>query len=223
MPLLLLPGALGCAAQFDALLPHLNTQELHAFDYPAHGARRQERLDIPALPTLAADLLSYLQKHKLQGCPVFGHSMGGYLAVYMELQGPGTFSQITTLGTKWSWGPEQAAKEARKLDYEFLSEKAPFLIQRLQQYHGEERVPQMLELTRQILLDLGLRPLVHSLQALSCPVVTICLGELDRMVSMEESVALAESSALATFLHLPGAPHGFEEQDMQSIGNLIYQ
>lgn len=221
MPLLLLPGALGCAAQFDALLPHLNTQEVHAFDYPAHGARRQEALEVPTLPQLAADLLAYIQQHQLQGCSVFGHSMGGYLAVYMELQRPGTFSNITTLGTKWSWSPEQAAKEARKLDYAFLLEKAPALIQRLQQYHGEERVPEILGLTRQILLDLGQHPLVHSLQTLSCP-VTICLGEFDRMVSVEESLELAESSALATFLPLSGAPHGFEEQDMATVGKLPF-
>lgn len=219
-PTLLLPGALGAAFQFEPLLPLLHSKSVHTPDYPAHGNRRNESLSTPNIRTLASDLLSFVDRNKLSGCRVFGHSMGGYLAAFCELERPGTFSKIITLGTKWTWNPALAEKEARKLDYTFLAEKAPALIQRLELYHGANRVAEILELTRQILLDLGNNPAVLSLETITCP-IEINLGEHDRMVSQDESEAMADTSALARFILLAGAPHGFEEQEMQRVVRMI--
>ena len=45
-----------------------------------------------------------------------GHSMGGYVALKLALKRPELVDRIITLGTKFNWTPEVAAKEVKMLN-----------------------------------------------------------------------------------------------------------
>src|SRR3712207_9473087 len=78
--LLLLHGAIGASDQFAPLLPLLNPAfDLHALDFEGHGASPLQGHPF-TIERFAANVLDYLEQHRIERTHVFGYSMGGYVA-----------------------------------------------------------------------------------------------------------------------------------------------
>ena len=109
--LLLLHGALGSAQQMlplkDLLKDHYT---IHTYDFPGHGGKDFAEHSL-TVPILGEHLLDHLREFQLIGTHVFGYSMGGYVALWLEANKAGIFSSIMTLGTKFNWTTDIAAKE----------------------------------------------------------------------------------------------------------------
>src|SRR5215204_518158 len=129
--LLLLHGALGASDQFAALSPLLGGRyELHLLDFEGHGP-----LPLPSrsfrIEHFAENVRDYLEGHGIEQANIFGYSMGGYVACTLALTHPHLAGSIATLGTKYYWDQETAAREVGMLDPEKIAAKVPRYAQAL--------------------------------------------------------------------------------------------
>jgi pimeloyl-ACP methyl ester carboxylesterase len=212
-PILLLHGALGSAAQFDALLPHLPAERpVFALNFPGHGGLPT---DAPfAIQRFSDFVFDFFEKENLAQADIFGYSMGGYVALYLAWKHPERRRRIFTLGTKLDWSPETAAGMSRMFDPEKIEAKVPQFAETLAKTHAPLDWKEVCRNTAAFLTDLGngkgIPPEVFG--QIACP-VTIGLGELDNVVTQEESRAVAESLPNGRFDILAGCKHPIEQTD----------
>lgn len=221
-PLLLLHGALGSAEQLQPLATVLQQQyTVRCFNFAGHGG--QEDLPVPfSIARFALELEAYLQAKQLEGLPVFGYSMGGYVALYLAARHPAYFTQILTLGTKFSWSPQSAAREAGMLQPEVVQEKVPQFAQMLAKRHHPLDWRQLMEKTAAMMLALGDRPALHQAMFANIKLpVTIMRGSQDRMVSEEESRQAAAWLPHGQFKALAEQPHPLEQLNIALLANEI--
>ena len=212
IPLLLLHGALGSATQFDPLRPYLPADTpLMAPDFPGNGAFAGDEAPY-SMERFSNFVLNFIDEHKMPNINLFGYSMGGYAALYFAWKHPDRVKGIFTLGTKFDWTPETAAKEASMLDPEKIEAKVPVFAQALAERHGANNWKAVLRRTAGLLGDLGagagIPPEAPAL--IDCP-VTIGLGEYDNMVSTGESRAMANLLPQGRFEILSDCKHPFEQ------------
>lgn len=209
--LIFLHGALGTRRQFEPLLTLTAGQ---AFDFEGHGNRPQ--LDRPfRLAHFVENLIAYLDEQQIQRADVVGYSMGGYVGLLAALQHPTRVGKVFTLATKFDWTPASAAHETALLTAEALLTKVPQLAASLEQQHPVADWRVVVAKTRDLLLDLGNQPplTAATLGALQQR-VRICVGDRDKMVSIEESLAAYRALPTAEFQVLPHTPHLLERVDM---------
>ncbi|MBW3544775.1 MAG: alpha/beta hydrolase [Bacteroidetes bacterium] len=220
--LLLLHGALGSAEQLEQLANALQEQfSVHCFNFAGHGG--EEDLSAPfSIARFAIELEAYLQAEQLKGLPVFGYSMGGYVALYLACRHPAFFTQILTLGTKFGWSPQSAAREVRMLQPDVVQEKVPQFAQMLATRHHPLDWRQLMEKTAAMMLSLGDQPALNQalLSGLKLP-VTIMRGSQDRMVSEEESRQAAEWLPQGRYKELAGQPHPLEQLSISLLADEI--
>ena len=205
--ILLLHGALGSSADLEPLKKFLEKDfKVHSLDFPGHGGK--EMPSSFSIPFFARYVEDYCRLHSLSGIPVFGYSMGGYVAIYLANQAPHLFTHIITLGTVLYWDESLAAGEAAKLIPSIVEEKLPRFASSLQQMHHPNNWKEVMKNTAEMLQELGKQNLIGKdvLSQLNIPVL-LMLGDRDKMVSREKTLevfGLLEKSQLAI---LPGTPH----------------
>lgn len=132
--LLLLHGALGAKSQLEPLKKIIeNDFEIHLLNFEGHGDKNSNN-DF-SIELFAKNLLDFLNENNVEKVNIFGYSMGGYVALQLATQHPKRFEKIVTLGTKFKWSPEEAAKETRMLNPEKIEEKVPAFANYLNQLH----------------------------------------------------------------------------------------
>jgi pimeloyl-ACP methyl ester carboxylesterase len=216
--LLLLHGALGAAQQFDTVTPTLSEHYIiHQFNFYGHGCTQPPAEGI-SMAAFTQQLLDYIHTNKLAPVAVFGYSMGGYVALAAALQQPEAFLKVGTLATKFNWTPETAAKETRMLDAKVLQEKVPAYVEQLKSLHGEPGWETLLTGTASLMLELGNDPplTIKTLKNITIP-VSVMVGELDAMVSVEETNAVFKSLPRGKMTILPGVKHPLEKVDSEVL------
>jgi pimeloyl-ACP methyl ester carboxylesterase len=220
--LILLHGAIGAKDQLERFIPELqeNYNQVIALNFPGHGGT-----PIPAeglsIPFLSNGLVNYLQDHALEEVDVFGYSMGGYVALHAAAQS-NRFRKILTLGTKFSWSPEIAAKEKGMLNPDKLKEKVPAFAQALEKRHAPQNWEDVLHATARLMEGLGQQPALTSahLESLNCKVL-ISVGDRDTMVSIDESLHVYRQITNAHFAVLPGVVHPIEKVPVTEVQRLL--
>lgn len=218
--LLYLHGALGTQRQFDTLRQHL---EGHAFDFDGHG--QQPPISQPfSMAHFVENTIAYLDQHAIDRADMVGYSMGGYVALLTALQHPTRVGKVFTLATKFDWTPESAARETALLDPDTMQVKVPAYVANLEQQHPVAHWRTVVDQTRALLHSLGDQPplMPHALARISQR-VRVCLGDRDKMVSIEESVAAYRALPHAEFQILPNTPHPLERVDMGLLAGAIRQ
>lgn len=221
-PLLLLHGALGAADMFDALKAALSEQyAVHTLDFSGHGQR--ESMSAPfSISLFAQDVINYLDAHKLDKISIFGYSMGGYVAAYLARFSPERVDRIMTLATKWQWDEAIAAKETGMLDTEKIAAKVPQLVATLEKRHVGKDWKDLVGKTAAMLQEMGKdNPLKESDYTAIPHPVTILLGDRDKMVGLQETVATYQSLSKGQMGMLPGTAHPFEQVDTSLLAQLI--
>ncbi|MGL6128796.1 alpha/beta fold hydrolase [Chryseobacterium artocarpi] len=104
--LILLHGALGHSDIFNPYLEKLSSYfTIHTPLFSGHGS-----LEIPAeginIEKYTQELAGYCAENNLKDVFIFGHSMGGYVALCYALKNPENVNSIITLGTKFEWSEE---------------------------------------------------------------------------------------------------------------------
>lgn len=186
--LIILHGALGAKSQFEQLIPQLTDHfKVFTFDFSGHGSKSGDSVDF-SIELFAQNLKEFMQENNIQKPLVFGYSMGGYVALKLESQYPGSIEKLVTLGTKFDWNRESAEKEAKMLNPEKIEEKVPAFAGYLKSLHGENNWKTVLQRTAKMMLELGNKPSLKSydFHHIQIP-VQLLRGEKDAMVTNEET------------------------------------
>ena len=218
-PVLLLHGAIGAKDQLEGLKKILSgAHDVYTLNFSGHGGN-----ELPEEPftmdMLAGDIISYLDGKGISTVDIFGYSMGGYAAIHTALNYPGRIGKIFTLATKFEWSPEIAEREVKMLDAEKIKAKVPKFAVELALRHGEGNWIKLLEKTAEMMRELGKgKPL--KLNQLSNEAM-VAVGDRDKMVSLEETIAAYRALPNAKLLIIPGTPHPIEQADVGRLANEI--
>lgn len=223
--LLLLHGALGAAAQFNSLKQNLEKYfQVFTLDFEGHGQSGNSERPF-SIDHFAENLSAFLKQHSEKQFWIFGYSMGGFVALRFASQNATQIKGIITLGTKFHWDESTAEHETKFLDPEKIKTKVPAFAAQLQQLHlvGFENV---LNKTAAMMMALGKHnPLTEAeLSQINIP-IKVMLGEMDNMVSSEETMNAFHALPHAQFQLLINTPHPIdkmrEELLVLSIRNFI--
>jgi pimeloyl-ACP methyl ester carboxylesterase len=211
-PLLILHGAIGASSQLNAIAEKLSERyEVHLFDFPGHGGKA-----LPAAPfsiQLFSDaVLSYIQEHHLQQLTIFGYSMGGYVAMHLAKDHPHLVNKVITLGTKFHWDETTAAKEIKMLHADTILTKVPAFAATLAALHAPNDWKEVLQRTADMMTAMGQdNPLKPDDYKTIKAAALIMLGDRDKMVTFEETIATYKHLPDAKMAVLPGTPHPIEQ------------
>lgn len=211
--LLLLHGALGAKSQFAKLEALLrNRFEVYSIDLTGHGLN--DLIEEPfSIEMFSGDIKSWINENSNEPVNIFGYSMGGYAALNYAKDNPGKAGKIFTLATKFEWTPVTAAREVKMLDAGKIKEKAPKFAEELSARHGA-KWEKILEKTGEMIIALGNRNVLRQedLTGIECEVL-IGIGDRDKMVTIEESVATYRLLKNGNLTVLPGTAHPLEQAE----------
>lgn len=215
--LLVLHGALGAADQMAPLAPVLESGfQPRLLDLPGHGpAPLTSGFDTASF---AACFIDWLEREQLGPVACFGYSMGGYVALETARQRPDLIRDVATLGTKFDWSRESAARETRFLDPAAIRAKVPYFAELLESRHSALGWETVLRHTADLMLALGAEPLLtpERLSQISCR-VRVMVGDRDGTVSVTESAAAAKAIPQGELEVLPRTLHPFERVSLPRL------
>jgi pimeloyl-ACP methyl ester carboxylesterase len=220
--LLLLHGAIGSREQLASLAEKLSLNfKTHAINFYGHGGDAIPESEF-SIELFAGQVLEYLEQHNISRASVFGYSMGGYVATWLAVHHPEKFDKIITLATKFLWTETIAANEVSRLDPGKIQQKIPAFAAQLSQQHAPQSWITVLDKTKAMLLQMGnnnpLKPGDFSLIRHPC---LLLLGADDKMVSSEETEAVARQIPNAQNEILPGTGHSIELVDKEILADKI--
>jgi esterase/lipase len=216
--LLLLHGAIGAKGQLQPLSDALKKDyEVHSINFSGHGGEAFSSSPF-GIKTFAEDVLRWMDNEKIGVIDIFGYSMGGYVALYLAKHHPGRIGKIFTLATKFHWDEPTSQKEVRMLDADKIEEKVPDFAKALQKRHHPQDWKTVLSKTVEMMLGLGRKneldltdyeSIEHS--------VLIGIGDKDKMVSLEETIAVYRMLKNGRLLVIPGTPHPIEKVSVERL------
>jgi len=220
--ILLLHGAIGAKNQFTELEELLNADmEVHTMNFTGHGGAKLP--DEPfTIDMFARDVIAYLDSNNIDEINIFGYSMGGYAALYAALNNPGRIGKIFTLAAKFEWTPEIAGREVKMLDADKMKVKVPKFAAELAKRHGEDKWVILLQKTADLMIRLGNNKVLTAelLNQINNKVL-VGIGDCDKMVSLEETIAAYRALPNANLVVLPAAPHPIEMVDKERLAEAI--
>ena len=226
MSLYLLHGALGSAEQLLPLEQGLaevpDVPEVRRVEFAGHGTTPLGDRDF-SIDAFAAQLLERLDADGVKRADFFGYSMGGYVALVLALQHPERVRRIVTLGTKFEWTPDVAAKEVSRLDAAKIRAKVPKFAEQLEHRHaGADGWEATLASTAALLTQLGDRPQLtaESLATISIP-VCVGVGDSDVTVDVDESTRVSQQLGAGSLMVLPNTPHPLEQVDKSLLAAMV--
>ncbi|EJL69084.1 alpha/beta fold hydrolase [Chryseobacterium populi] len=209
--LLLLHGALGHNEIFNPYLETLSAYfTIHSPLFSGHGETKLGEDGI-SIEKYTEELAAYCKKESLNNVYIFGHSMGGYVALCYALKHSDNINSIMTLGTKFDWTEEQALTESKMLDPETILLKIPKYAEQLETQHGPQW-KRLLPAIADMMIALGKNPPLDNnhLSAISIP-VQIMIGDKDNMVSLAESAEVYKAIPNAKLAVLPDTKHPMDK------------
>lgn len=220
---LFLHDALGTSGDLRPLMDIIKEQghEVLSFDFSGHGKSSpwpdEFRIDL-----FARQLETFLKSHQLRDVVIFGHSMGGYIALYHAANFENSpVSRIFTYGTKFNWGPETVAKETLALNPDTLAERYPEQVKLLHAKHGDRWKVLMLSTTHMIHHLEKLDGLTREDLADVMVPVTLMLGDQDRMVTSEETTSTKGKLREADLKTISHSKHDLERANLKEIAQVI--
>jgi pimeloyl-ACP methyl ester carboxylesterase len=220
--LLLLHGAIGAADQLYPLAEILSAHfYVHTINFSGHGP--QLPADEPfSIELFAADVLRFMKEKEIETASLFGYSMGGYVAMHLACGHPEKIDKVITLATKYHWDEAIAEREMQMLDPVKIERKVPAFAAALKSRHSQSDWKTVLKKTAEMMADLGKTSVLSAdrLSSIVVPVL-ILLGDRDKMVSLEETVAVYKVLPSAQLGIIPNTPHPIEQVDMHFLSSLI--
>ncbi|MBS1518644.1 MAG: alpha/beta fold hydrolase [Bacteroidetes bacterium] len=220
--LLLLHGAIGSSVQLESLAGLLKKEyNVILLNFSGHGGR--EIPDEPfSIEMFAEDVISLIDKCRIDNPDVFGYSMGGYVALYIARHFPEKLNRIFTLATKFDWNPESSLKESKMLNPEKLPEKLPDFAEELSGRHSPADWKMVLQKTAEMMVSLGNGNNLSKEDLSNIKnEVRISVGDRDKMVSIEESLDAYRNIENGSFLVMPYTPHPIEKVSVERLSGEI--
>jgi len=219
--LLLLHGAIGTAKQLELLEAQLSANYyIHKLEFSGHG--NTPYAGEFSIERFAAEVLAYLDKHHKYPIDILGYSMGGFVALYLAKNHPQRVNKVISLAAKLYWDEAIAIKEAGMMNAEKIAAKLPAFAAELEQRHIAMGWKEMLQESIQMMTRLGTNnPIPREHYADITAPVLLLLGDRDKMVSLEETVAAYKAMPNAQMGTLPGTPHPLEQVNMGVLVGMV--
>ena len=199
--------------------------DVRSFNFSGHGinapAPHEFRIDL-----FARDLEAFLVNLNKE-VVIFGHGLGGYVALYHQANFESTLiKKIFTYGTKFNWSEKSVSKEIIMLSPEFILEKHPQVATMLKERHGEGW-RHLMRSTAHLLQNLekldGLTK--EDVSDIPIPVVLI-IGDQDRVVTKEETALMNSWLRKCETKVISHSKHELERANLKEITetvlNLLY-
>lgn len=222
---LFLHGALGTSHDLLPLMEYVKEKghSVLSFDFSGHG-KSASWPDEFRIELFAGELENYIKTNQIKEISVFGHSMGGYVALYHVANFENSpINHIFTYGTKFNWGPETVTREISGLNPDTLQERFPEHAKILKEKHGD-RWKALMRSTAHMLQHLekldGLTK--EDLVDVSIP-VTLMLGDQDRMVTSEETQTTKEWLREADIKTISHSKHDLERANVKEMSKVILE
>jgi esterase/lipase len=219
--LILLHGAIGSKEQLKSLEESLrNKFIIHNLNFSGHGTEpMSEKFSIESF---AKEVLEYIDLKQIRSPNIFGYSMGGYVALYMAKKYPDKVKKVFTLGTKFLWTVEIAEKEIKMLNPNKIIEKLPAFAKTLENRHQPNDWKVVLQKTSDMMIELGNRNVLRSEDFKEIKqAVTIAIGDMDSMVTLEETIDVYQQLPKANLIVFPNTQHPIEKVDIGKLKNEI--
>jgi len=222
--LFLLHGAIGAADQLQPLAESLKAHyTVYTLDFSGHGGR-----EMPATPfsiaRFAEDVLQEMAALQLEKIAVFGYSMGGYVAMYLAKHYPEKIDRVVTLATKFHWDEATAAKEVQMVNADKIARKLPAFAETLEKRHAPNDWKLVMQHTGDMLTALGRQNTLQpdDYTTIAQPAL-VMLGDRDKMVGLEETVAVYKNLPNAQLAVLPATGHPIEQVDVAMLSYFIHR
>lgn len=220
--LILLHGAIGAADQLEPLANALRVRyRVHVLNFAGHGGRPYGEGGF-SMKLFAENVLEYMDEQGLSTANIFGYSMGGYVGMYLARHHAERVGKVVTLATKYHWDEAVAAKEVQMLNAEKIEQKLPAFAEALSSRHQPNDWKEVLQHTAGMLTALGanntLKP--EDYAQITTPVMVL-LGDKDKMVGLDETVAVYKALPNACMGVLPNTQHPIEQVDVELLAQLI--
>jgi pimeloyl-ACP methyl ester carboxylesterase len=221
--LLLLHGAVGAKDQLEPLAITLGERfHVYTLNFSGHGG--EPFAGDFSIPRFAGEVAAHCSAHEVTKVSIFGYSMGGYVGLYLAKQNPGLIKKIVTLGTKFQWTEEIAAREVKMLNPGTIEEKVPAFAAQLKKRHTPNDWKEVLEKTKDMLLGLGRQNVLTPEDYATIQTPSLLLwGEKDKMVTLEETKAVQEALPVGRFHAMPATPHPIEQVDKEQLSKIIVE
>lgn len=221
--LLLLHGAIGAKDQFELLAANLKERFIiHRVNFNGHGG--EAFATAFSIPAFAEEVHAYIQQHQLERVSIFGYSMGGYVAMHLAKHHPEMVGKIITLATKFHWDEATAEKEVKMLDAATIEQKIPAFAKQLEARHQPNDWKMLLEKTKQMLLEMGRQNPLQLVDYKSIPhPCLLLLGDKDKMITLDETLAVQHALPNAIYSSLPGTPHPIEQVNPEMLASFIIE
>ncbi len=218
--IILLHGALGCGEQLYPLRDLLASRyDVMVYTFSGHG-RKSEFQKPFTIGSLANELADFLREQLTEPIPVFGYSMGGYVALWLARHQPHLIKSIVTLGTKINWNETTVEHETKFMVPEKVEAKVPTFAKHLEDLHGENWKTLMLH-TAEMMRQLATHHLkADDFRQIHQPTL-LCLGDSDNMVTKDETEHTALMIPNGKFHLLPNTPHPIEKADANLISSFL--
>jgi pimeloyl-ACP methyl ester carboxylesterase len=222
-PIIFLHDSLETIKELDGLMALFREKgfETFAFNFSGHGLDAT----IPAefrVDLFARDLDQFLKQNKFNHPVVFGHSLGGYVALYHKANFEDSpIKMIFTYGTKFNWSEQNIKKELTRLAPDYLMAKFPQEATMMKERHGENW-KQLLLSTAHMFQNLekldGLTK--EDIAEIDIPVFLI-LGDQDREISKEETALMSSWLKHSKTKVISHSKHELERSNLREIANTV--
>lgn len=215
--IILLHGALGAKSQLDPIADQLKDLfQVYTMNFEGHGGRPSQN-DF-SIDLFSRNLIDFMDEKEIESANIFGYSMGGYVALKMALDNPERIDRIITLGTKFDWTPESAAREVKMLNPDKIEEKVPRFAAYLKALHNPLGWKELLHKTAEMMIRLGngegLSKADFEKIRNNCE---IGVGDSDEMVTRVETEQVANALSNGRFYILENTIHPIDKVDAMLI------
>lgn len=221
-PLLLLHGAIGSSSQLKPLADELKKSgfDPKLYDFVGHGGR--ELPDAPfSISLFAEEVISWMDDHCIGEIDIFGYSMGGYVGLYVAHYYPERVGKVMTVATKLEWSIDIAERERKMLNPEKIAEKVPKFAAALTERHAPQDWKEVLIRTGRMMTEMGIHPPMHDADfAAIDKQVLLCVGDLDTMVSREETEHISHVIPNAEMKIIGNTAHPIEQMNVVLLQEL---
>lgn len=222
--LILLHGAIGSGGQLAGLSALLNPYyKVHLLTFSGHGNIAANSDDF-SMQGFAAEVLDYMNSRQIDHAAIFGYSMGGYAGMYLALHHPERVSKLVSLGTRYCWDPEIAAREIQLLDADTIQARFPAFASQLATLHAINDWKKVLAKTASMLLQMGEEPPITTAGfSLISQDVLLMIGDRDKMAGLEETLSIYRLLPHAQLAVLPACPHPIEKVNTEKLAEMIHE
>jgi pimeloyl-ACP methyl ester carboxylesterase len=184
--------------------------DVHMLDFEGHGAAPPKARPF-RIEHFAENAIEYLQRNGIEQTHIFGYSMGGFVGCKLAGMHPRLVLSVATLGTKFHWDPEVAAREVGFLDAGRIEAKVPHFAQALAERHPDGWKA-VVSRTAEMLIYMGqaggLTPAtISDVQQR----VRIIVGDRDTTVGIAECTEMYHALPNGELEVLPATPHQLEK------------